>query len=63
MTNRPITLADIKAAQRGLMMLSMSVSDLEQLIDEMRGKETFSARVITLGARQMLAAKRRAGAK
>lgn len=59
---RPITPADIHAAQRGLNMLGMSAHDLRKLIDEMASKNTFAARVISMGAKQMLAAKLRMGA-
>jgi tagatose-1,6-bisphosphate aldolase non-catalytic subunit AgaZ/GatZ len=60
---RLILPSDIHSAQRGLGMLSMSPADLRKLIAEMADKDTFAARVIVLGARQMLAVKLRTGAE
>lgn len=60
--DRPITPADIHAAQRGLGMLGMDIHDLRALVKEMSTRDTFAARVIAMGAKQMLAAKLRMGA-
>lgn len=55
--------ADIKAAQRGLDMLGMSIADLEDEINFHRDNVNFASRVIVLAAKQMLAVKRRNGAE
>jgi hypothetical protein len=60
---RLIQPSDIHAAQRGLRMPAMPLDDLRKLIAEMADKDTFAARVIVLGARQMLAVKLRNGAE
>jgi len=58
---RRITQDDLNAAARGLRMLSMSPSELDDLAQEFSGKEAFASQVIVLAARQMAAAKRRMG--
>jgi hypothetical protein len=60
---RLIQPSDIHAAQRGLRMSAMPLADLRKLIAEMADTDTFAARVIVLGARQMLAVKLRNGAE
>ena len=56
-----ITQDDLNAAAKGLRMLSMSPSELDDLAQEFSGKEVFAAQVIVLAARQMAASKRRMG--
>lgn len=60
---RKPTQSDIETAQRGLRMVGMSVADLRELANDHENKEMFASKVIALGARQMIAAKRRAGAR
>ncbi len=60
---RQIEQGDIVAAQRGLNMVAMSLADLRDLVSEHQGKAAFASRVIVLGAKQMIAAKTRSGAR
>lgn len=55
--------ADIKAAQRGMNMLSMSIADLQNEVDLHTGKTAFASLVIRMAALQMIAIKRRNGAE
>jgi hypothetical protein len=55
--------SDIEAAQRGNNMVGMSLVDLDDLIRLMEGKSDFAARVTVAAAKQMIAAKKRMGAK
>lgn len=55
--------SDLNAAARGLNMLGMSPLDLEDLIKETAGKTMFASKATHLAAKQMLAAKRRMGAR
>ena len=54
---------DIEAAQRGNNMLGMSLADLGDLVRLMEGKQTFAANVTVVAAKQMIASKKRMGAK
>lgn len=58
-----ITQSDLNAAARGLNMLGMSPMDLEDLIKEFSGKPAFASKVVVMAAKQMLASKRRMGAR
>jgi hypothetical protein len=55
--------SDLNAAARGLNMLRMGPSELEDLIKETAGKTMFASKAVHLAAKQMLAAKRRMGAR
>lgn len=61
--DRDITLQDIKAAQRGLNMVSLPVADLRELAKMGESLDTFAARVISMGAKQIIAVKLRNGAE
>ena len=58
-----VTQSDIDAAAKGLRMLSMSLNELDDLIDEFADKPAFAARAVYSAARQMRASKLRMGAK
>ena len=64
---RQITPSDIHAAQRGWNMVGKSVPDLRDLEKEILAfdpnLEQFAARVIVMGARQIIAVKKRNGAE
>lgn len=54
---------DIKAAQRGLNMISMTIAELQEEIALHDKKLAFASLAIVLAAKQMIAVKRRNGAE
>lgn len=55
--------SDIEAAQRGNRMNSLGLLDLQDLVNEHQGKNVFASKAIAIAAKQMIAAKKRAGAQ
>lgn len=55
--------SDLNSAARGLGMLGKSIAELEDIVRVHEGNSMFASRVIMMAAKQMIAAKKRMGAR